>query len=65
MGTLAEPSKADLTYMTELLDLIEKENIPAPAPIEQRWTSTSSSRMSIASSPGNPDTLHSWVGIIM
>lgn len=50
--------------MTELLDLVESTGIPAPAPIEQRWTSSSSAPMSPAYSP-NPDDVHSWVGIIM
>lgn len=62
-GTLADPSGADLQYMLDLLAIIEAEGIPAPAPIEQRWTSGSSSPMSPAS--GTSDTIHSWVGIIM
>ncbi|CAI6008176.1 unnamed protein product [Closterium sp. NIES-65] len=37
---------ADIAYMEELLTLIESEGIPAPAPIEQRWTSGSRSPMS-------------------
>lgn len=41
---------------------IEKKNIPAPAPIEQRWSASSSSLMSPAY--GDPKGLHSWVGII-
>jgi L-galactono-1,4-lactone dehydrogenase len=39
----------DLRYMAELLDLVRREGIPAPSPIEQRWTAGSSSPMSPAS----------------
>ncbi|PKI42036.1 hypothetical protein CRG98_037489 [Punica granatum] len=63
-GTLAKPSMKDLEYIEDLKKLIEKENIPAPAPIEQRWTTRSRSPMSPASSP-NEDDIYSWVGIIM
>ena len=68
----------DITYMRELLQLIEAAEVPAPAPIEQRWTSASSSAMSPAaagpvaaagsscsSSKLPPDSVFSWVGIIM
>lgn len=37
--------------------LIEKEGVPAPAPIEQRWTSSSSANMSPAHDPVSPDTV--------
>ncbi|KAJ0976159.1 hypothetical protein J5N97_018124 [Dioscorea zingiberensis] len=63
-GTLAKPSMMDLDYMEELKQLIEAEGIPAPAPIEQRWTARSLSTMSPASSP-KADDIFSWVGIIM
>jgi L-galactono-1,4-lactone dehydrogenase len=59
-GTLAKPSMKDLDYMEELLQLIEKEDIPAPAPIEQRWTARSRSPMSPASS-SEEDEIFSWV----
>ncbi|CAI5476928.1 unnamed protein product [Closterium sp. Yama58-4] len=39
-------STADIAFMEELLALIESEGIPAPAPIEQRWTSGSRSPLS-------------------
>jgi L-galactono-1,4-lactone dehydrogenase len=68
----------DITYMQELLRLIESAEVPAPAPIEQRWTAASSGAMSPAaagaaaaagsscSSAGLPaDSVFSWVGIIM
>lgn len=54
----------DIAFMQELLYLIENENeIPAPSPIEQRWTSGSTASMSPAH--GDPSALFSWVGIIM
>jgi L-galactono-1,4-lactone dehydrogenase len=61
--------RRDLEYMTKLLRLIQDHQIPAPAPIEQRWTSGSGSLMSPVYR--GPDTLppdqdvYSWVGIIM
>ncbi|KAH1137614.1 hypothetical protein GLYMA_10G104100v4 [Glycine max] len=63
-GKLANPSMKDLEYIEELKLLIEKEDIPAPAPIEQRWTASSRSSLSPASSPSGDD-IFSWVGIIM
>jgi L-galactono-1,4-lactone dehydrogenase len=58
----------DLEYMKDLLEMIEREGIPAPAPIEQRWSAGSSSPMSPVSNDGRDDAgpgLHSWIGIIM
>ncbi|XP_027176145.1 L-galactono-1,4-lactone dehydrogenase, mitochondrial [Coffea eugenioides] len=63
-GTLSKPSMSDLGYIEELTQLIERENVPAPAPIEQRWTACSKSFMSPAHSPVEDD-IFSWVGIIM
>ncbi|NP_001312485.1 L-galactonolactone dehydrogenase, mitochondrial-like [Nicotiana tabacum] len=63
-GTLSKPSMKDLEYIEELMQLIEKESVPAPAPIEQRWTACSRSRMSPAYSSADDD-IFSWVGIIM
>ncbi|KAL6141341.1 hypothetical protein ACLB2K_059631 [Fragaria x ananassa] len=63
-GTIAKPSMKDLEYIEDLKQLIEKEEIPAPAPIEQRWTASSKSPMSPASSL-KEDDIFSWVGIIM
>jgi L-galactono-1,4-lactone dehydrogenase len=59
----------DIDYMMKLLRLIQKHQIPAPAPIEQRWTSGSSSIMSpVYRKPGSlsaAEDVFSWVGIIM
>ncbi|GKV41712.1 hypothetical protein SLEP1_g49210 [Rubroshorea leprosula] len=63
-GTLSKPSIKDLEYIEDLKQLIEKEDVPAPAPIEQRWTARSQSLMSPASSSVEDD-IFSWVGIIM
>ncbi|KAH7853764.1 hypothetical protein Vadar_006324 [Vaccinium darrowii] len=63
-GTLSKPSMKDLEFIEELMLLINKELIPAPAPIEQRWTACSKSPMSPASSKSEDD-IFSWVGIIM
>lgn len=54
----------DLGYMADVMQLIEREQIAAPAPIEQRWSASSSAPMSPAHSE-NPSDVHSWVGIIM
>ncbi|KAK1575585.1 hypothetical protein Q3G72_006690 [Acer saccharum] len=63
-GTFAKPSMKDLEYIEELKKLIEKEEVPAPAPIEQRWSARSQSPMSPAYSSAEND-IFSWVGIIM
>ena len=55
--------RKDLLFMRDLRKMIAENDIPAHAPIEQRWTSGSSSIMS--PSYGAKDSLHSWVGIIM
>lgn len=49
--------------MEDLLRLVAARSVPAPAPIEQRWTAGSSAAMSPAHGP--PGSLHSWVGVIM
>eukprot|EP00854_Cymbomonas_tetramitiformis_P002218 gene2218-2928_t len=38
-GSLSDPNGADMMYLHELLELIEQHDLPAPSPIEQRWTS--------------------------
>ena len=52
-----------MRFMEELLHYIESNNIPAPAPIEQRWSRTSSSLMSPSHS-NHPQGLHTWVGYV-
>ncbi|TYZ60861.1 hypothetical protein PybrP1_011454 [[Pythium] brassicae (nom. inval.)] len=54
----------DLDFMEKLLKRIDAEDIPAHAPIEQRWTAASKSSLSPASS-SNPDQVFSWVGVIL
>eukprot|EP00934_Nitzschia_sp_Nitz4_P003516 Nitzschia sp. Nitz4//scaffold1_size375055//224507//226296//NITZ4_000291-RA/size375055-snap-gene-0.207-mRNA-1//1//CDS//3329541090//3506//frame0 len=61
-GTIQSNNGNDMKFMDQLLAGIEEQGIPAHAPIEQRWTKSSSSRMSPAH--GDSDGLHSWVGII-
>lgn len=60
VGTVAKPNMKDLQYIEDVKKLIEKEKVPAPAPIEQRWTARSKSPMSPASSPSEDD-IFSWV----
>lgn len=52
----------DLDFMEKLLTLIEQAGMPAPCPIEQRWTAASTSPMSPAHS--NSEEVFTWVGII-
>lgn len=54
------PQNSDITFIEETAAMIRDGGIPAHAPIEQRWTSTSSAAMSPASS-ADPKTVHSWV----
>jgi len=63
-GTLSTPSLADIDYLVELKETIERERIAAASPIEQRWTARSVSPMSPAYS-ANKDDIFSWVGVIM
>lgn len=59
-------SDKDIRFMDELLEIIHKYNVPAPAPIEQRWTAASSSPMSPSYAPSpTRSSFFSWVGIIM
>jgi len=69
-GTVEKPDGRDLEFIDAILKRIEKLNIAAPAPIEQRWSCGSSAPMSpvhvSSDSPHKPhDSLFSWVGIIM
>ncbi len=55
---------SDMEFMNDLLRQdIEERQIPAHSPIEQRWSSSSSSPMS-SPAHGPPDGLHTWAGII-
>lgn len=62
-GTIEAPSNVDIEYMMDVLAEIKRHRIAAPAPIEQRWSSGSSSPMSPAA--GSSSSVFSWVGIIM
>jgi len=75
VGTYGMPNEKSMSFMEELLKEIESNNVPAPAPIEQRWTSGSKSPLSPASVITGKDycessyeannALFSWVGVIM
>ena len=70
-------SSKDISFLRELLELIESSGIPAPSPIEQRWTGPSEAYMSPAYSPTASPTstteaatpvepeVFTWVGVIM
>ena len=71
-GTYGLPSTASVKFMEELLQEIESSGIPAPSPIEQRWTMASKSPLSPASvgiheveTYHEKNALFSWVGVIM
>ena len=53
-----------LSQFLNTIMYVEAHDIPAPGPIEQRWTAPSRSPMSPAFSAGE-NVLFSWVGIIM
>jgi len=63
VGKIQKPDLQDIKYIEQVLKLIKKQNIPAPAPIEQRWTASSKSPLSPASSSSSTslDALYSWV----
>ena len=63
-GTFNCPTGDDLKFAMELKEMLETSGIPAPAPIEQRWTCASSSDLSPAFN-NNPNMVYSWIGIIM
>lgn len=62
-----DANNLDVKFVQDILDLIEKEGIPAPAPIEQRWSAPSFSPMSPAGEKPTKELadIYSWVGIIM
>ncbi|OQR97809.1 L-gulonolactone oxidase [Achlya hypogyna] len=57
------PRGEDITFMEDLLRRIERDQIPAHTPIEQRWTASSRAAMSPASA-SDAREVFSWVGII-
>ena len=61
-GTQEENNGNDMEFMEKLLAGIEENKIPAHSPIEQRWSASSSSKMSPAHGP--PNGMFTWVGII-
>jgi L-galactono-1,4-lactone dehydrogenase len=63
----ADGGHADIDFVFGILELIDAEDIPAPSPIEQRWSAPSKSPMSPACEKPNVDQapFYSWVGIIM
>jgi hypothetical protein len=54
----------DVEFVLRLLELIEAHGVPAPAPIEQRWTRSSSSLLSPAHA-ADPGATFCWVGVIV
>lgn len=66
-GTTPSGLSNDLSYVLELLQQVEARGIPAPGPIEQRWTCGCGSPMSPSYAGGaNPrEKIFTWVGIIM
>ncbi len=65
IGSLANGgSGKDLAFVQSLIKTIEAKHLPAPCPIEQRWSASSSSPMSPAFST-DPHEVFSWVGVIM
>lgn len=59
-----DQKNSDLKFVQELIRNIEKHKIPAPAPIEQRWSASSKSCMSPAYSNRDDNAPISWVGIV-
>ncbi|KAJ9471863.1 L-galactono-1 [Diplonema papillatum] len=64
VGTLSAPNRNELQYLSELRTLIAQHRVPAPSPIETRFTSGSSAPLSPTYS-ADPDALFAWIGIIM
>lgn len=64
IGSLKDHTNKDIDFVKKLFKIIEEHNLPAPCPIEQRWTAKSSAPMSPAYSE-NMDEIFSWVGVIM
>lgn len=54
----------DLEFVRRLLSEVERLGLPAPGPVEQRWSTSSRAPMSPAYSE-HEDEVFTWVGIIM
>ena len=63
-GKEEEVETRDLEFVDRLRRMIREKNLPAPCPIEQRWTASSNAGMSPASSK-DKEEVFSWVGVIM
>eukprot|EP00981_Chlorochromonas_danica_P006280 scaffold1348_cov184-Ochromonas_danica.AAC.7 len=64
IGSLDNKTYYDVDFTMKILEVIKKEGLPAPCPIEQRWTSRSTATMSPAYS-NHMNDVFSWIGIIM
>lgn len=65
-GGLARPSHDDIDLVESILKEINEKQLPAPSPIEQRWTAQSDALLSPARpAVASPGAVFSWVGIIM
>lgn len=72
-GSWAAPDSRGSDFVRRILeDVVERRGLPAPSPIEQRWTAATPSPMSPAAaqrwardgSAAPTDAIFSWVGII-
>lgn len=63
-GSLSTPDHSDLSFVKDVMHMVQKDRVPAPCPIEQRWSARSTACMSPCYSE-DPEKLHSWVGVIM
>lgn len=63
-GTLTKPTQQDLSFVQDVMKQINRFQVAAPAPLEQRWTNGSRSMLSPVHSLSK-DALFSWLGIIM
>lgn len=64
IGSLEKKTGKDLEFTRKLIKKIEELKLPAHSPIEQRWSCSSTSKMSPVYST-NKNEIFSWVGIIM
>lgn len=64
-GGAAKGPTPEISFVNELLDEIETRNIPAPCPLEMRWTRGSSSMLSPAGSQDAENDVFCWLGVIM